>query len=163
MVEKIDPKSILDVGAGTGRYGLMFRELMDIRHGRYHKPMWVTQINACEAFTSYITPVHYFVYDQVFIQDFTELLNEMKDYDLIFMGAIIEHFEKDTGKQVLKRALKKCRHLIISTPSFEMEQPAVFGNPLEEHKGFWTEEDFKPYEDIWQDETHIVVLLKGEL
>lgn len=164
-MEKVNPGSILDVGAGTGRYGLLFRELMDMRWERYHKPQWECRIDTVEIFSSYITPVHIFIYDNVYCKDYVNFVDEMENYDIVFMGATLEHFDKKLGKEIIKKTLKKCKHLIITTPSFKMIQPPVYGNRYEEHKSFWSRGDFTKYtiEDYKQDEMHIMTMLKGEL
>ncbi|MGF9965198.1 hypothetical protein [Bacillus rhizoplanae] len=35
-----EPMSILDVGVGFGKYGLLLREALDVPYERYHKHEW---------------------------------------------------------------------------------------------------------------------------
>jgi len=163
IVCRLEPKSVFDVGCGNGRYGLFFRELLDQVKGNYHKLTWEARIDGCEAFSSYITPIHNFCYNKVYLQDFTQLLDDLENYDLIFMGDVIEHFNKELGVETLSKALKKCKYLLLVTPGFDFKQTEAFGNIREAHRSFWTKEEFEPNEYFWTDGDSIVVLLKGGL
>ena len=63
LVELLQPKSILDVGCGNGRYGFLFREKLDWDWGRLQRDSWQTKIDAVEAEPGYISPVHQYVYN----------------------------------------------------------------------------------------------------
>ena len=50
VVRQLDPASILDVGVGFGKWGLLFREYTDIRASetdshRYQKAAWKIRID----------------------------------------------------------------------------------------------------------------------
>lgn len=37
QVKKLEPATILDIGVGFGKYGLLFRDVLEIPWERYHK------------------------------------------------------------------------------------------------------------------------------
>lgn len=140
-VMDLNPKSILDAGCGFGKYGVLFREYMDIQHGRYHPYQWKTKIDALEIYEDYITPIHKYVYDVIRIEDIRDFVGS---YDLIFLGDIIEHLEKKVALKLLKR-LRKTSNLIITTPNGYYVQGPFLGNEHEIHKCGFTAEDFKEF------------------
>lgn len=153
-MRRLKPASILDVGAGFGKWGVLFREYADIIHSeedveRYHKPGWRVRIDCIEGHEPYITDLHRFVYDNVRLGDALELLESGEAYDLIFIGDVIEHFEREVGQRVLRSAAAKAnKALLLSTPAFDTPQGPVCGNPLEEHRSHWGAEDF-PVDEGW--------------
>lgn len=149
LVRQIDPTSILDVGIGFGKWGFLFREYTDIVHSenqpeRYRRENWKIKIHGIEGYPQYLTPVHEFIYDEIFKGDACELLPTLGNYDLIYMGDMIEHLTKEKGKSLIAEAGNHCDgYLIVSTPRFETNQPELCGNPLEKHRSLWTKYDFK--------------------
>ena len=39
-----NPKSVLDIGVGFGKWGYLFREYLDVYHGRVFKEDWLVNI-----------------------------------------------------------------------------------------------------------------------
>ena len=77
---------------------------------------------------------------------------------VIFLGDVIEHFEKDEGIRVLERSIELARQaVIIVTPRRQTPQGDSCGNPLERHRSHWTSADFQAYERAQ------VVALEGDL
>ena len=142
LVNSLKPTSILDVGCGFGKYGLLFREALEVSKGRYFKGDWVVRIDALEVFKSYITPVHKFVYDNLFIGDVVNF--EFVDYDLIFFGDVLEHLDKEVALQVVDRA-SRGHNVLIVTPNGFYEQGAWFGNEHEVHKCGFSSSDFERF------------------
>jgi hypothetical protein len=64
-------------------------------------------------------------------------------FDLVFLGDIIEHFEKIAGGELLRQALA-CAHkaVVVTTPKFDTVQEDLCGNELERHRSLWQESDF---------------------
>lgn len=148
ILRQLQPKSILDVGVGFGKWGLLFREYTDIVMSekdppRYQRDHWLIKIDGIEGFEPYITPVHRYVYDSLFIGDMVEKIKEVNQYDVVFLGDVIEHLEKGEGRIFLRDCLGHAKKaVIISTPATETEQYAVCGNELEIHRSLWTASDF---------------------
>jgi hypothetical protein len=147
---RLRPRSLLDVGCGSAAYGLLFRDLLERRRGRYHKKDWLGRIDAVEVWPDYITPVHEYVYDNIVIADIRQLVNSfnppaelLDSYDMIFMGDVLEHFSCDDGADVLQKLQKMAHHVLISTPVDPEPQDAYNGNEHERHISKWTPDELQ--------------------
>src|SRR6266540_4340244 len=149
LVRQLKPKSILDVGIGFGKWGHLFREYTDINESehdpaRYQRRHWRVRIDGIEGHQAYLTPMHRYLYNRIHLGDAARLIRKLPRYDLIFLGDIIEHFDKAAGLALLGDALTKARQaVIVSTPKFETEQEDLCGNELERHRSLWTPKDFR--------------------
>ena len=56
IINALQPRSILDVGCGFGKYGMLLREYLDVWHERYDKERWQVRIVGIEAFEQYRNP-----------------------------------------------------------------------------------------------------------
>lgn len=163
-----NPKSILDVGIGFGKYGVLSREILDIEKENYYKKDWKVIIDGIEGFKDYKNSIHEYVYNKVFYGLVQDIYKDIeKNYDLIIMIDILEHFEKEVGVQIINELLKKCKSLLISVPAIPSEQ-SYLNNILETHKSIWKIKDFKKYNIKNTDiipmgikNSSIIVLLKG--
>lgn len=141
-ITEIDPASILDVGVGFGKYGVLAREYTDLRHGRYYRKDWKVVIDGIEIFDPYVNPV-WDIYDRVFCEDAVELLHHLKNYELVLLCDVIEHFEKSVGHAVLAECRRMAtRAVIVSTPVIRYPQDPMHGNEHERHRSEWCQEDF---------------------
>lgn len=162
------PKSILDIGVGFGKYGILCRDALDIPFERYKKDDWETIIDGIEGYISYRNPIHDYVYNEVYYGLIEDIIDNIhKHYDIALMIDVLEHFDKEIGEKTINKILKKCKALIISVPAIPAEQNYL-DNELEIHKSVWTASDFKIY-DIKKVEiipmtvvnSSIIALLKG--
>jgi len=138
-VMKIKPKTILDIGIGYGKYGVLFREYLDLWNT--DESFDSVNITGVEAFKKYQNPV-WDVYDSVYLDDIKNvlpLLRKKPVFDLVFMGDVIEHFTKEEGLRILKELVYN--NIIIVTPLEVSEQTIVYGNEYETHKSSWSKED----------------------
>ena len=151
IVKQLRPASILDVGVGFGKWGHLFREYTDIvaaEHDprRYKRKHWQTRIDGVEGHAAYLTPMHRFLYNEIFIGDAREIVRSIPRYDLIFLGDIIEHFDKADGVSLLHRCVAKAKKaVVLSTPRHETLQEDLCGNELERHRSLWSAKDFKEF------------------
>lgn len=159
IVYSIKPNAILDVGIGTGKYGLLFRDYLDghwAGNAFHDKTTWKLNLIGIEIFPQYITPVHEYIYTDIWIGDAYELLTKVSNqncFDLVFLGDVLEHFEKEQGRLLLRAIrnhwLRPSGHILISTPNFktQINNPscAIFGNTHEVHKCRWYPDDFKEF------------------
>ncbi len=151
LLRQLQPRSILDVGVGFGKWGHLFREYMDIIEAehdpaRYQRAGWQVRIDGIEGHAAYLTPMHHFLYNEIHVGDAAVLLPTLPRYDLIFFGDIIEHFEKAAGLQLLRQALERAnKAVLVSTPKFETAQDELCGNELERHRSLWTAKDFRRF------------------
>lgn len=142
MVTK--PDSVLDIGAGFGKYGVLAREYLELWDGREKYLDWKRRIDAIEVFKEYVTPLYDFIYDNTYIGNAIEIVPKLTaHYDLILLIDIIEHLDYKEGMQLLKDCLKAGHNVLVSTPKDIGHQDDKFGNPYEEHKFQWTEKLFQ--------------------
>lgn len=125
------PASILDVGPGFGKYGVLFREYLDT-----HPVM-----RAVEAWQPYVDDHGLAgIYEQVTVADVMTvdpvLLNSC---DAVYLGDVIEHLTKEDGMTLLGRIT---RPVVVCTPECFFDNPA--GLPwTETHRSHWTPGDFE--------------------
>jgi SAM-dependent methyltransferase len=148
IIQQLEPRSVLDVGIGFGKWGHLFREYLDIVPSerdpdRYNRPNWQVTIDGIEGFPRYITPAHRYFYNELFLGDMRHTLPTLGKYDVVFIGDAIEHIEKEEGILFLRDCLRHSnKALIVTTPAEWVVQDAVCDNPLEIHRSFWTRADF---------------------
>lgn len=141
FIRRIKPKSLLDIGIGFGAMGVLFRELMDIRFGRYKE--WETKIDGVEIFEGYRNPIWKYIYDNIFIGDASEI--DFGGYDVIFLGDVIEHFPKEEALALLKKCYGRAKYVVVTTPirlTNTENDAAVFGNSHEKHLSLLEDSDF---------------------
>lgn len=111
---------ILDVGAGSGTYFNMLN------------PLGYTNIDCVEAFSPYILKFDLKnKYNNIFYGDVTELKIDYSRYDLVILGDVFEHIEKQKSIKLLKDIYPT--DIIIAIP-FGGEQDAINGNSYEIHQ-----------------------------
>lgn len=147
IVRKLDPLTILDAGIGFGRWGILFREFLEIWDDSRYDGNWKRKIDGVEIYPGYIKDYHRYFYDEIIIGDVIEYLEKTeKQYDLINLGDIIEHFDKPDGIRLIELAMKKGRHVLINVPIGKYwQQDGTRENPYEAHKSIWYNNDFTSY------------------
>ena len=136
----VNPTSILDVGTGLGKLGVLGREYLE---GHSDKSNWRRRIDGIEGFAPYISPIHSFVYDQIFMGEAQTIVPALNThYDLVLLIDVIEHFEHQSGQAFLSELCRHTDNILLSTPKQFFKQDAVFGNALEEHKSYWVVQNF---------------------
>ncbi|OIO62389.1 hypothetical protein COT48_00175 [Candidatus Woesearchaeota archaeon CG08_land_8_20_14_0_20_47_9] len=142
LVVKLNPSSILDVGVGFGKYGVLCREYLELGDGREEYDKFLRRIDGIEAFKNYITPLHRFIYDHIYIGDVLDLIDKLKfNYDLVLIIDVLEHLSKHKGRILINKLLEKHGSVLISTPRYIGIQKDVFNNPYEEHKAQWSRQE----------------------
>jgi 2-polyprenyl-3-methyl-5-hydroxy-6-metoxy-1,4-benzoquinol methylase len=140
----IRPKSILDIGLGYGKYGLLCREYLEGWKNRVFPKQWIIRIDGIEIFEPY-TDLSWNeeIYDRIYVGDARKRIYDVGMYDLILAIDVIEHVEKDDGIRLIHAILEKClKCAIINVPTGNwMGNVVVGGNPNEAHKAIWTVED----------------------
>jgi len=150
IARQLRPRSILDVGIGFGKYGFVLREYTDIWEmssvAQYDRAKWKTQIDGVDATPQYITPMHRFLYDDIHVGDIRTIVDSLPQYELIIMGDLLEHFEKDEGFALIEKLLahtRKC--LLLIFPNQCAVNLDVLDNPLEAHRSSWSCRDFERF------------------
>ncbi|UOQ86654.1 glycosyltransferase [Gracilibacillus salinarum] len=132
------PKSILDIGVGFGKYGVLLREKLDIPQQRYSKESWTLKLEGIEGFEGYRNPIHDYVYDKIHYGEIGEVMDSLGNYDTIILIDVLEHFEKKEGIKIIQQILEHTnKSLIISTPLYPDPQGSYLSNSLETHKSKW--------------------------
>lgn len=126
ILEALKPESVLDIGCGWGKYGALIKEYIPS----------AKKIDAIEGFEDYLTPLHDYVYDKIYVENILDFNPDI--YDVYLMIDVIEHMEKEEGIKLVK-GLPNSK--IVSTPMFWVPQGAEHGNELEVHKCLWTKDD----------------------
>lgn len=171
LVRKINPKTILDVGIGFGRWGILFREFLEVWDSGIYNGRWERIIDGVEIYSGYIKDYHKYFYNSIYIMDALDFLRNLdKQYDLINFGDIIEHFEKKEGEELIELALEKSRFVLITVPiGKHWPQEGTLQNPYEEHKSIWYNRDFlkykhnkiKSFEDFTKRNYSVILLSKN--
>ncbi len=147
LVRKLNPAAILDVGAGFGRWGILFREFLEIWDESKYDGKWERKIDAVEIYEPYIKEYHKYFYNNVYIENAYDYLKRTENkYDLINLGDVVEHFTKKEGEDIIKECLNKGKYVLITIPiGKHWEQTPTSENPHEEHKSIWYNNDFTKY------------------
>ncbi len=148
-IQQLNPASILDVGVGMGVYGFLARNCLENVHlfrvegahgSQRPRHEWSVRIDGIEACKIYLTPVHEYVYTNLFLGDALEILPTIEDraYEMVLAIDILEHFTPADGLRFLaelKRVASRCA--LVSTPKAFQPQE-VEANPYENHRSLWS-------------------------
>jgi 2-polyprenyl-3-methyl-5-hydroxy-6-metoxy-1,4-benzoquinol methylase len=142
VVQSLEPQSVLDIGCGFGKYGVLLREYLDVWHERVNAESWQVRIEAIDAFGPYRNPIWDYIYQRVHIGQAQTILPQLEAFDVILIADVIEHLERDQAVDLVDASLEKCRALIVSTPKHFYPQQDTNDNPYEMHRILWTRSDF---------------------
>jgi len=167
IVRKLRPASILDIGVGFGKWGVLFREYTDIIASekdplRYRRENWRVRIDGVEVFEDYLTDLHRFVYNKIFVGDVRQLLPELGRYELIFLGDVIEHFDKPDGAMLLRSLYELAdKSVLVTTPASRTGQGVLCANEYETHRSLWRYSDFRdfPNRRVWRSRGDILIAM----
>ena len=140
-IEMLRPKSILDVGAGLGKWGFLLRDRLEFLEGRYRREAWETTIYGVEVCAEYRNPMWELFYDRLWVADILDCLDEIPSVDLVLLADAIEHLPKNKGREVLTRLAGKAKFLLISSPKRFFQGEHDF-NPASAHQSYWDTDDF---------------------
>jgi SAM-dependent methyltransferase len=174
-IEQLNPESILDVGTGMGQYGFLARtnlenvHLFEIEeeHGwQRPKDQWRVQIDGIEACEVYLTPVHDYVYNQIFVGDALDILPILatQSYDLVLAIDILEHFTKSQGEQFLEELQRLARKAVLLSTPKEFIPQEIAANPYENHRSLWTDAELatRRYQRILSNEISWIAVWEPE-
>jgi hypothetical protein len=149
-LRRLMPQSVLDVGTGFGRWGMLCREFLDAWEGREARALWQVRIEGIEAFPSCLTPLHGYIYDRIHVGDAVDLLPTLGVYDVVYMGDVVEHQTKARAWQLMEAAVRHARQAVIVTIPIGDNWPqevGADGNWFHAHRSRWHLEDFDAYPD----------------
>lgn len=161
----IQPKSILDIGVGFGKYGVLAREYLDYEN----YPKFKRKIDCIEAFPSYITEIHKFSYNNCFIGEAFKTLKTLGFYDLILLVDILPDLDKETAEKIISESQKKSDAVLITLPKVCWNEKAEFNNPYEIFRSDWKKSELKKlikymgYEGIFiPDYSHYILYISNK-
>lgn len=147
LIQQQNPQSILDIGVGFGKYGLLIRDTLEIPFERYHQQQWQVKLHGVEVFPAYKNVLHDYLYDQVLYGNILDLTENISHYDVILLIDVLEHFSKTEGLQLIENLLKRTnKSLIVSTPAYPAPQEEYAGNKYEKHKSIWSPSDLSNFD-----------------
>ncbi|MDW8146907.1 MAG: hypothetical protein RMJ48_11560 [Roseiflexaceae bacterium] len=147
VLMKIEPKCVLDVGVGFGRWGIIVREFCDVWFGRVLPEQWSVYIEGIEAFAPNISDYHSYFYNKIYVGDALEIIPRMDGFwDVVIFGDVIEHFKREDAEKLLYWSIEHSHYVIVNVPlGEEWSQDEMYGNPYERHQSVWQEEDFSEF------------------
>lgn len=153
VVRQLKPRSILDVGVGFGQYGVLFREYVDVWSAKTASETkrggWKLRLEGIEVFEEYLSPLHDYIYDRIHIGKAESVIDSLGQYDLIFMGDVLEHFSKDAGRRMIQKLYDHADGCVLLTyPRDAQERGSLLGNPAEAHLSTWSKEDFAEFPQV---------------
>ena len=138
------PRNILEIGVGTGKWGMLVREYLDVwyRKSTSFDPLatGAVVLDGIEIHEGYRNPL-WSSYNSIIIGDACDLLPLMTWHDLILCIEVLEHLDRKSGKALMTQALRRCSTLIISYTN--SPQGPAFNNEHERHLSMWSEEDLR--------------------
>jgi 2-polyprenyl-3-methyl-5-hydroxy-6-metoxy-1,4-benzoquinol methylase len=121
-IVQLNPKTILDIGAGNGTYYDLLKPVLDQD----------TIIDAVEIWQPYIDEFNlHSKYNNLYKTDVREFKNF--GYDLVILGDVLEHMTEYDAVELWESISKMAKYAIISIPIIHYHQDAVNGNPYEVH------------------------------
>jgi hypothetical protein len=160
-----NPSKLLDIGVGFGKYGFLSREYLEFWDGRDQYGGWLRLIDGIEAYEKYITPVHKFIYNTIFIGNALDVLPTLENkYDLILIIDVLEHFSREDGLKLLQECLIHGKNILISVPKHVIFRGKAFNNPYEAHVFQWEKSHFRQLlpEIVFSDVGGSLIVYMGE-
>ena len=138
-ISELNPKLILDVGAGQGVYLDLIRAVLPENAVVHAVEVWEPYINQFNLVNRY---------DKLFKMDVREMENF--EYDLVILGDVLEHMPEKDAVNLWNRISKDAKCAIISIPIIHYHQDAINGNPYEVHveEDWNTERVLKTFKSI---------------
>ena len=142
------PTAVLDAGSGSGLWGCLLREYLDVTAGRPRPEQWRTRIDAIEIDPAQVQRYARALYTEVLIGDVREVVPRRAaevQYDVILFGEVIERLYKDDGRALLEAAAGLAERLVVLRIRFAADgwsagEPP--GEPSDRPLSWWSAKDF---------------------
>ena len=136
LLTQIQPKRVLDIGAGEGKYGQL------IRAANLPQP----HLTAVEYEPGRKDELLALGYDEVRSISALSLMDRPEEtFDFVILGDVIEHFRKSEGQDLLEYLNYRCKFILIVTPEC---MPMSSPNFYEGHNSLWRPQSMQ-WHDLW--------------
>jgi len=124
----INPKTVLDVGVGFGKIGLLIREYLEDMQGRTNPKQWQILISGIEIYEPYhkdsfqniiynrIAYDNALNIDKIMTYNLSYGDNDNEHYDLLTCFDCVEHNKKEDAIILLNKFKKYAKKILISIP-----------------------------------------------
>ena len=148
VIQSLKPKSVLDVGKGFGKYGMLIHEYLGVSSERAPLPdkklreQSGVRIKAIDINLDYNFPHLEQFYESVDNVNILDRFSQYSGFDLVLMCDIIEHLPKPQAVKILEHFLKGCSRVLVATPNAFFDQD-LYNSAAEHHVSFWQPSDFQ--------------------
>jgi 2-polyprenyl-3-methyl-5-hydroxy-6-metoxy-1,4-benzoquinol methylase len=130
IFKDLDPDTVLDVGCGWGKYGLLARE--------YSR---ASRVDGVDMYAP-----RYPVYDHAYQGNIREIERVLPPdaprYDLVILIEVIEHLEKPAAYELLDKLRRIGKRVLVTTPiGFRVQD--IPDMPYEKHRSGWMPWEFQ--------------------
>lgn len=146
--------SVLDIGAGEGKYGSMLRRA---------RPE--IKLIAVETDADYVERYKLRdLYDTVRVMDAADLMNDLDEsFDAVIIGDCIEHMRKSVGIDLLNFLVYRTKLIAVKFP-LQMRQDSWEGHKSEAHLSVWSEHDFRGMDVLFAERNSMCLsMIRGYL
>jgi SAM-dependent methyltransferase len=134
----------LDIGCGAGRYGDIIRTVFG--------PEVI--VDAVEPFGAYVVTHNLKEkYDKIYLEDISDCLWDIGEYDLIIAGDVLEHIERDKAIDLVANLRRNCKFLWGAIPitvegrawsrGYKQDPEEWAENKYNEHKHDWSMDEIQ--------------------
>ena len=139
QIKRLNPKTVLDVGAGAGKNGRLLRQ-----------SFYSGTLDAIEPTEKYITEFNLSnIYNKVYTQSIEEYIqkNSTNRYDVVVFGDVLEHLFRSSVIDYLDYFLYRTRWVIIVWPTHH-PQDDYYNNHYEVHRSNFNLRDLSDKFDV---------------
>ena len=140
ILRELQPRSVLDVGTGFGKYGFLVREYLDIYNYRIYRRDWGVRLEGIEAYQPYLLGHQQQIYDALHVGDACKVIQGLGRYDMVIAGDVVEHQQKPDALTLLEAMRVHARSwVLVSIPlGGAWPQEQYDRNPFEAHRSQWS-------------------------
>ncbi len=137
---RLEPRAVLDVGVGHGKWGFLAREYLEVFPGKVPYGARTVRVEGIEAHEPYLGATHERIYDRIHRGEAADVLPTLADgsFDVVLLIDILEHMSREVGLAVLGHATRVGRVAIVSVPRDFKERDEFLGNRYEQHVTPWS-------------------------